>query len=408
MSVSRRGPRILYVVYWGAAEPLGQALVLPAVERLQTLGAQVTLVTFDKIADLADRAGIDAIQRRLENLGVEWISRRYHRRPHLPAKLLDLGVGVVACLLAARTETDVVQARTFFGGVMVWLVAPLLRAKIVYHAEGFYPEEMVDGGAWPAGSIRYRLARWIEDRVYRRANAVIVLSNAAKDRIDALFSASGSAKAVVVVPSVVDLARFRAQPAKKPGDPIRLVYSGSIGYRYVFDRAARFAAIMEEELKQVSLRILTRTDVSVVAGILNGSGLSPESWSVASVPFAEVPAELSAADAGLCFGTQRGSETGGSPTKVGEYWASGLPVVVTPNVGDVDAIVRAERVGVVVEGVTEDAYRRAARGLKELLCDPGLPERCRKAAERHYALEPACQTQMELYKSLIGREVDGL
>ncbi len=42
------GPRILYLVYWGAGEPLGQALVLPSVKRLAQLGARITLVTFEK------------------------------------------------------------------------------------------------------------------------------------------------------------------------------------------------------------------------------------------------------------------------------------------------------------------------------------------------------------------------
>jgi len=74
---------------------------------------------------------------------------------------------------------------------------------------------------------------------------------------------------------------------------------------------------------------------------------------------------------------------------------------VTPNVGDVDAIVRDEGVGVIVADDSDAAYREAARRLGELLRDPEVKWRCRQAAERHYGLEQACRTQMELYQSLL-------
>ena len=54
-----RPPRVLYVVYWGALEPLGRALVLPSVKRLSDLGAELTVVTFEKPADAADDGELD-------------------------------------------------------------------------------------------------------------------------------------------------------------------------------------------------------------------------------------------------------------------------------------------------------------------------------------------------------------
>jgi glycosyltransferase involved in cell wall biosynthesis len=142
----------------------------------------------------------------------------------------------------------------------------------------------------------------------------------------------------------------------------------------------------------------------MVGRILRESGLPEAACTVEAVPHDRMPAELALADAGLCFGTQAGSERGGSPTKIGEYWACGLPVVATPNMGDVDAVVREERVGVIVERDTDDAYRKAAFRLAELLRDPETPARCRRAAERHYSLDTACRTQRELYRRVVRAE----
>jgi len=398
------GPRVLYLVYWGAGEPLGKALVLPSVRRLAQLGAKVTLVTFDKAEDLNQREHMVAIRRELDALGIRWVSLRYHKGPHAPAKIYDAVTGwahSIAAQLGGRT--DIVHARTFVGGLMGLVLARLLRAKFVYHNEGFYPDEQVDGGVWAPGSRRHRIARQLEAQLYARADGIIALSHRARAMIKDLVPVRRKRTPVIVVPSAVDLERFRCaryEGGIRPGG-LRLVYTGSVGLRYRLDRAAQFAALALQELGDVSLRVLSRAGRSVVEGILEASSLPREAWSVESVPHAAMPGELSRHDAGLFFLAQGLSEQGCSPTKIGEYWACGLPVVTTPNVSDTDEIVRREQVGVVVKEHSEAGYSEAVQTLAKLLEDPELKVRCRRAAETHYALGPACERQMALYREVL-------
>jgi hypothetical protein len=113
-----------------------------------------------------------------------------------------------------------------------------------------------------------------------------------------------------------------------------------------------------------------------------------------------MPSNLVQHTVGLFFLTRGTSEHGCSPTKVGEYWASGLPVVTTGNVSDLDDIIARHRVGIVVAGPTDNDYQDAFRRLRHLLEDPDLPRRCRVASEEHYALAPACERQLILYQRL--------
>ena len=398
------GPRVLYLVYWGTGEPLGQALVLPSVRRLAQLGAKVTLVTFDKAEDLNQREYTVAIRRELETLGIRWVSLRYHRGPYAPAKIYDAVAGWVRSIAAQLGgRTDIVHARTFVGGLMGLVLSRLLRAKFVYHNEGFYPNEQVDGGVWASGSRRHRIARGLEGQLYARADGIIALSHRARATIKELAAVRRKRTPVIVVPSVVDLERFRCPKNEKGVRPggLRLVYTGSVGLRYRLDRAAEFAAVALQELGYVSLRVLTRADRSVVEGILEASSLPRAFWTVDSVPHASMPEELSQHDAGLFFLTQGLSEQGCSPTKIGEYWACGLPVVTTPNVSDTDEIVLRERVGVVVKEHSEAGYSEAVRTLANLLEDSEVKARCRLAAETHYAIGPACERQMALYREVL-------
>ena len=136
--------------------------------------------------------------------------------------------------------------------------------------------------------------------------------------------------------------------------------------------------------------------------VLRDSGLPRGAWSVGSVPHPGVPEELARRDAGMFLFTRGISEHGCSPTKVGEYWAMGLPVVITPNVSDTEDIIRRERVGVLLSGFSDEAYERALDELLALLEDSDLPKRCRAAAEEHYGLEPACERLQALYAPLVG------
>jgi glycosyltransferase involved in cell wall biosynthesis len=397
-------PRVLYIVYWGAAEPLGQALVLPSVTRLAGLGARLTLVTFDKPEDLERREDIAAIRLDLEGQGIRWISLRYHKQPQAPAKMYDMVAGWMRSIAAQLGErTTIVHARTFMGGLMGLVLARVLRMRLIYHNEGFYPDEQVDGDVWVAGSARHRIARRLEAHLYARADGIVALSHRARAVIEALPSVRRKRTPVLAVPSAVDLHRFTRSDAGGSGrrKGLHLIYTGSVGARYRLDQAARFAAAAAAEFGGVNLRVLTRADRRLVDEMLAAGDLARAACSVAEVPHAAMPAELGRHDAGLFFLTQGLSEHGCSPTKIGEYWACGLPVVSTPNVSDTDEIVQRERVGVIVKERSEAGYREAARALRVLLEDADLGRRCRRAAERHYALEPACEDQMALYRQLL-------
>lgn len=397
-------PKVLYIVYWGAAEPLGQSLVVPAVKRLAAMGAELTLVTFDKQADLDRREEMKRIRDSLCAADVRWISLRYHKSPKGPATAFDVAQGCAQAIAARmRSRFDIIHARTFIGGLMGLTLAPLLRAKLLYHNEGFYPDEQVDGGVWKANSTAHRVAKWLERHMYGRADGVITMSQRGSRVIENMLATRSTATPVIVVPSCVDLNHFKPSESKPRSrdKTLRLVYAGSVGGRYILNKAARFVAIARREFALTQLRVLTRQEPDLVASMMRMGGLSEDAWSVDAVPHSAMPLWLADQDAGLFFLERGLSEHGCSPTKIGEYWAMGLPVVTTSNVSDTDDIIRRERVGIIVREHSDDAYRQAARELRSLLKEPELASRCRHAAETHYGLEPACKRQIDLYRELL-------
>ena len=402
MTQQERSRSVLYIVYWGALEPLGQSLVVPAVRRLAEIGVELTLITFEKPADLLNTAAVSALQAIFGAAGVRWRPLRYHKAPKWPATAYDAGCAVLAAIrLRVSERFDVVHARTFVAGPMGFVIARLLRAQFVYHNEGFYPDEQVDGGVWKEGSFVHRIAKRVEAFLYDHADGIIALSQRARAVLEARPHVRSANTPVIVVPSAVDLEAFRpaAVPRTRSG-PLSLVYLGSVGLRYRLDDAGRFVAALRRIVPGATLTVVSRGERSLVESMLDSSGLAREAWTLKELAHAAVPAELVLHDAGLLFWPQGLSEHGCSPTKIGEYWASGLPVVTTPNVSDTDSIVRKERVGVIVDPSRAGSFEEAACDLLSLLGDNDLRWRCRNAAENAYSLEGACLHQVNLYTQL--------
>jgi glycosyltransferase involved in cell wall biosynthesis len=74
-------------------------------------------------------------------------------------------------------------------------------------------------------------------------------------------------------------------------------------------------------------------------------------------------------------------------------------VVVSPGVGDLDAIIGEFACGVVVQP-SPDSLDAAVARLDELVADPEMPARCRRAAETHFDLSAAVAALEELYRAI--------
>jgi hypothetical protein len=114
----------------------------------------------------------------------------------------------------------------------------------------------------------------------------------------------------------------------------------------------------------------------------------------------DIPAHLAASHAGLsvCRFDGGPSLRAAMPTKVGEFLATGRPVVVNRGLGDLDRLLGEARAGVVIQDPSDHALAAAASELVHLLQDPDTETRARQLAERHFSLGGAVATLQDVYR----------
>ena len=105
--------RVLYLCYDGLLEPLIQSQVLAYLERLSR-HHEITLVTFEKPADLGRSEEIAALRRRCAGSGIRRVARRYRHPPRLLAPLYDLAVFPVTAM-RDRRRGRAAQQRGVYG-----------------------------------------------------------------------------------------------------------------------------------------------------------------------------------------------------------------------------------------------------------------------------------------------------
>lgn len=402
--------RVLYLSYDGLLEAIGQSQILPYLERLRGRSVDITLVTFEKAEDLApESATYEATLTRLATARIRWIPLRYHKRPAVLSTLYDTLYGAMWTLrLVRRFGAQLVHVRSYVPAVMALPARWFLRCPVIFDIRGFWVDERVDGGLWRDGLL-YRIAKRVERLLYCNVDAIVSLTEAGKLTIQDFSTVTSRRVPIVVIPTCVDTDSFAPKHPDRTlverlgydGKTV-FAYVGSVGTWYAMEETLDFFEVALQEIPTATFLLIVRGPVNALRESVERRELRTVTTFVPSVPNGEVPKWLSIAHVGVAFYRRGLSNVARFPTKIGEYLASGLPVVVSGGVGDCDGLIEAGRVGVSVGEFTISEYRRAARLLRELLQDQSLSNRCRNIALRRLSIAEGVERYHSVYAHVMG------
>jgi glycosyltransferase involved in cell wall biosynthesis len=392
--------RVLFISYNGLGEPLGRSQVLPYIRGLAKKGHRFVMVSFEKPPDPTRLARHDV--QELLPAGTAWIPLSYHQRPTLPATAWDILRGVLAGLRTGRP--DVVHARGTVAASIAAALSAAHRAPWVFDVRGLLAQEYVDAGRWPPGGVLDRLTRAVETTLLRRAHGLVFLTHRVVGRLrDEGRLPMG--RPVAVISCAVDLERFAPSAEARVrvrrdlglGDEPLMVYAGSLGSWYLHSAMLDFLEVARTVLPGLRFLVLT-PQPCILQGDVERRALDRQVI-VRSVSPSLVPDHLGASDFGISFISPSPSKIASSPTKLAEYLACGLPVVVNEGVGDVDTLA-GEASWIVVRELAPEAYREASLRVREQLAAQDRRESARNLAVRRFALAAAIDGYDALYREV--------
>lgn len=366
-------PPVTYLTMDALAEGVGASQVLAYVERLARDGVDVRLHSFEKSAPPP------AIDARLRGVGVVWHPHPFGRHGGRG------GLGRVMRGALAIRDAELVHARSDLAAASALLART---ERWVWDVRSLWSDQRIAIGALREHSPEHRVLQRVERSAARRARAVVTLTEAVIPVLESRHQVDIRSKAHVIT-TCVDLDRFEVTPLP-PANPVVAMLAGTLNRYYDVPSMIDLIRVWRRR-RDVRLEVvapgITPWDEELQAVGAHPARSNPD----------EMPGRIASAHLGLsvCRMDAGASLSAAMPTKIGEFLASGRPVVVNANLGDAGRLVEEHAVGVALSPTV--GIEEAVDRLEALLADPATAERCRSVAEAHFDLERAASSLIGIY-----------
>ncbi len=337
----------------------------------------------------------------------------------LPFLVLFLAVASSIPLLIYklfRARPDIVHCRSYMATLLAVLAKVVFRdIKIIFDPRGFWPEEGVVEGRWKEASIRFKFWKYVEQWLIRRSDRVIALSTPFADRIAQLVPEARCS----VIYTCADVEKFsegRNQRSIKRAelkleDRTVFVYNGSLYAWHDPLLLARMYKTVRGLLNRTKLVVVTGHNRPKLIASFVAEGLSFDDYVIINAKPIDVPQYLAVGDYGLVPLKAIAAGSAMSVvadtmigTKVAEYLAAGLPIIVNQNVGGLRPLMAQYKVGISFDSENLPAMIEA---IKALTASYGQYQReCELVARRCFSLEQVTSSYYRIYTKITGYEDD--
>ena len=323
-----------------------------------------------------------------------------------------LWCGLLCWWVSVRTGCNLLYGHgTRAAGIA--LAAKKLRkdARVIVDAHGVGSAEHAYATAAPASDRQLLHLQRDEQKVLSLADQVIFVS----DRMGFYFQGvmKRNFSTAVVIPCAVDATHLpdpenRELLREKHGlrDRFVVAYVGSaVAYQQPRRMVSLFSQI-RALFPQAFFLGITQSP-QVFRDLLNELGVPEQDYLLTSLPHDQVMETLQMGDVGLLLREESLLNQVSSPTKFGEYLLSGLPVLLTPAVGDYAVMAQRKGVGHLVD---LDKLQ-VDQPLKEFLLSVQSNRvyylnRCRNYAQRDLSWEHYGKVLARLFEDLCSRSSD--
>lgn len=270
--------------------------------------------------------------------------------------LATLAVFLAACFL----RTSVIHAHGQEAATIALKVKKLApKLKVIFDAHGVAPEEYELGCDNPSQE-QYKALNLEEAPAFLNSDAVICVSESMRSHYGEKHGFR--LENTVVVPCATRIVKSwsderRENVREKLGikDKLVFVYAGSFRNYQLAPEMVNLFKTVRQAIPEAFFLILTG-HVEEFRAAADHAQVDPRDYCIRNVDHEEVFTLLSGCDVGLLLRSDHIVNKVSSPTKFAEYCACGVPVLITPFVGDYSADVQRVGVGCCISNLECDDY----------------------------------------------------
>ena len=397
---------ILVFTQWSFKDALVQTYTLPYIDIIRDIISperKIILVTAEQPHIALSKDEAHQINKDWERRNMQLLPEPYKR---FGLKKLVASAGNLSRLIGVIKKEKIKTIHAFCtpAGSIAYLLSKLTGAELIIDSYEPHAESMIENGTWKKHGMAYKILFSLEKRQTQRAKVLIATTWGMKQY--ALDRYGVEVKNFFVKPACVDLEKF--SPAEKDSillkelgfeNKIVCVYAGKLGGIYLKEEVFDFIKLCYDHWKDdFRFLMLTNASTEEINAEVRRTGIPENIVKSKFVYHDEVPRYLSLGDFAINPVKPVPTKRYCTSIKDGEYWAMGLPVVISPRISDDSEIIERENTGMVVDFSDSDALSRSIGKLEALISDKvALKEKIRQIAIRYRSFELAKKIYKEIY-----------
>ncbi len=398
---------ILVYTQWSFKDALVQTYTLPYVNIIREIISpkqKIILVTAEQEHIALSKAESYHLNKDWEKKNMMLLPEPYKR---FGLKKILASAGNLSKLTGVIKKEEIKTIHAFCtpAGGIAYLLSKFTGADLIIDSYEPHAESMIENGTWKKNGLAYKILFLLEKKQTKRAKALIGTTAGMKQY--ALERYGVEVKNFYVKPACVDLVKF--SPSQKSPlllkelgfeNKIVCVYAGKLGGIYLKEEVFDFIKLCYDRWKDnfrfLMLTSATKDDINTEIQRVK----LPENIVISKFIYHDdVPRYLSLGDFAINPVKPVPTKRYCTSIKDGEYWAMGLPVVISPQISDDSEIIEKENTGIVVDFSDNGALLRSIEKLETLIMGKGgLKEKIRQIAIRYRSFEIAKKIYKEIYK----------
>jgi glycosyltransferase involved in cell wall biosynthesis len=399
--------RIVFIGYWSISDGLTSATIFPWLKTMQ-------------MSDEVEQVIFCTIERDKKLVKQFELPKELAKVLHHPLYPLNTKLSLVTKIsdfiqfpkaitaLVQNFKATVLFAHGAPAGALAYKVWK--KINIPFYVSLFEPHAayMLESGTWSKLGMKYNFQKYWEKQQIKYANGIMPV---ARGYTDLLLYQGALQDKLRTVPCSVEFEEFQFDSKSRKKIRTELswinntvgIYVGKYGDLYYDDEAFQIYKQCFDQIPDFKLIILSPQPSGKIFQKLYEHNIDVSNVWVGAISHQEVPKYLSAADFAFATYKHSSSKRYLSPVKVGEYWANGLPVLLTEGIGDDSDIIKKEGGGALFSLTVADSVERALVQMVSILQDPMHRQEIPALARKYRSPERI----KEAYEYFFGKEQEG-
>ena len=373
--MEKKSENVLIITFWSFKDALVQTYTLPYVNIIRQKippGSKIFIVTFEQQRVALSTTELDQKNKEFANQNIQLVAFPYKK---FGLKKLTSAVGHLFSMirLIKRERINTIHAFGPNAGSFGYLLSRVTGKELIIDSFEPHAEAMVENGTWKRNRGAHLILSKFERWQAKRAKHLIATSSGMFDY--SIRTYGFRPVSFFVKPACVDTNLFF--PRKKDETLLRsmglenkiiCVYAGKLGGIYLNDEVFDFFKVCYDHWgDRFRCVMLTNADRNEIDKQMSRAGIHSEIIISKFVFHTEVPNYLSLGDFAINPVKSVPTKRYCTSIKDGEYWAMGLPVVITRDISDDSDIIAENKIGSVIENLNIAGYKKAVKEIDDII-----------------------------------------